>query len=172
MMAIVFQYGSNCDSQWINSSDRLCGDANFVGIASTVGNFELDFTVFSKTNNCAAADIVPPSGRSIWGVLYEIPDHLIKRETAGPRKSLDAIEGESTNYQRTTIDVKRRDGTTTPAITYIAKARRVGLKTSLKYVEHIIKGLRAADAPNDYIDYVKQRVVENNPGLKKSIALL
>jgi len=171
-MAIVFQYGSNCDAQRLNSSDRLCGDANFIEIASTVDNFELDFTVFSKTNNCAAADIVPRSGRKIWGVLYDIPDHLIKRETADQRKSLDAIEGEGVNYQRTTITVQRRDETTTPAITYIAKTRRVGLKTSLKYVEYIIKGLRGADVPNDYIEYVKQRVVENNPGLKKPIALL
>src|SRR6266545_1529900 len=172
MMAIVFQYGSNCDTQWLNSSDRLCGDANIIEIVSTVDNFELDFTVFSKTNHCAAADIVPHSGRRIWGVLYNIPDHLIKRETAGQRKSLDAIEGEGINYQSTTINIQRSDETTILAITYIAKAPRAGLKTSLKYVEHIIKGLRMADAPIDYIDYVKKRVVENNPDLKDSIALL
>ena len=38
-MALVFQYGSNCLDSQINSTDRLCGDAKFIGIAETVMNF-------------------------------------------------------------------------------------------------------------------------------------
>jgi hypothetical protein len=88
-MALVFQYGSNARSERLNANDRLCGDARPVGIAHTQDYYELDFTVWSKKNKCAAADIVPGSGRKIWGVLYEIPDYLIRRETSGKRKSLD-----------------------------------------------------------------------------------
>ena len=94
-MALVFQYGSNLSSERINSDSRLKGDARPVGIAYTEDDFELDFSVWSKGNNCAAADIIPGAGRKIWGVIYEIPDYLIERTSAKERdrKSLDAIEG-------------------------------------------------------------------------------
>jgi len=41
------------------------GDAKPVGIAYTKDDYELDFTVWSNGNQCAAADIVPGSGRKI-----------------------------------------------------------------------------------------------------------
>jgi hypothetical protein len=94
-MTLVFQYGSNCSDAEINSEKRLCGDAAFVGIAETVEEFELAFDVQSKGRGCAAADIVRTPGSKVWGVLYEVPQDLIRRETAEAlgRKSLDAIGG-------------------------------------------------------------------------------
>jgi hypothetical protein len=86
-MALVFQYGSNTSSKRINSANRLRGDAISLGLACTVEDFQFDFTVWSTTNNCAAADIIKGSGRKLWGVLYEIPDYLIRRDTAGSRCS-------------------------------------------------------------------------------------
>lgn len=170
-MALVFQYGSNTSSKRLNSSDRLQGDAKPVGIACTKDDFELYFNVWSTRNQCAAADIVPGFGRKIWGVLYEIPDHLIRRDTAGNRKSLDAIEGEGTNYQRMTISLKYpNDLPVKPdAVTYVVKDRKKGLQTSLLYVRHIIVGLREQKVPEEYIEYVKMRIVMNNPSLKEKI---
>jgi len=171
VMALVFQYGSNTSSKRLNSSDRLQGDAKPVGIAYTRDDFELDFTVWSTGNQCAAADIVPGSGRKIWGVLYEIPDHLIRRDTAGNRRSLDDIEGEGTNYQRMTISLKYPNGRPVKpdAITYVVKDRKKGLQTSLEYVCHIIVGLHEHGVPEEYIEYVKMRIVKNNPSLKEEM---
>jgi len=67
-MTLVFQYGSNCSDAEINSDRRLRGDAEFVGIAETVDDFELAFDVQSKGRGCAAADIVRMAGRKVWGV--------------------------------------------------------------------------------------------------------
>ncbi|MEK9138018.1 MAG: hypothetical protein AAB393_12905, partial [Bacteroidota bacterium] len=92
-MAFVFQYGSNSSSRRLNSVGRLRGDARSLGLAQTVGQYDLGFTVWSKTNQCAAADLVRAHGRHVWGVLYDIPDYLLSRGTAGSRRSLDAIEG-------------------------------------------------------------------------------
>ncbi len=79
-MALIFQYGSNLSVSRLNHADRLNGDAELVAVAQTVEHFELRFSVWSVTNNCAAADIVPnSSGRSIYGVLYSVPDHLLSR---------------------------------------------------------------------------------------------
>ena len=104
-MALVFQYGSNTSSARLNAPERLRRDAKSLGLAYTIGQYDLGFTVWSKTNNCAAADLVQTPGRKAWGVLYEIPDNLLSRETAGDRKSLDAIEG--SRYRRRKIRVCR-----------------------------------------------------------------
>ena len=168
-MALVFQYGSNAHSERLNADDRLRGDARPVGIACTTDIFELDFNVWSKGNGCAAADLVPGAGRSIWGVLYEIPGYLIRRETSGNCKSLDAIEGEGTNYQRVEIALIDSVGESITALTYVVINKVSALRTSLEYASHIVIGLREHNVPSEYIDYVKARIVANNPSLKDGI---
>jgi gamma-glutamylcyclotransferase len=169
IMALVFQYGSNALSVRLNSNNRLRGDALPIGLVVTVESFRLDFTTWSEGNQCAAADIVPDSDRKIWGVLYKIPDYLIERETSGDRKSLDTIEGN--NYQRVPIKVEKTDGMPVEGdvMTYVVKNRRFDIRTSYKYAEYIVSGLREHNAPDEYIDYVKMRVITNNPDLKQEI---
>jgi cation transport regulator ChaC len=168
-MTLVFQYGSNMSVARLNHADRLAGDAKVVGIATTIEPFELAFTVWSKTNACAAADIITgKAGRSIYGVVYDIPDFLLSRESARKhnRKSLDSIEGEGTNYVSKTIDLSKADGAKLTAITYVVKDPSAGLKTSLAYVQHIFDGLEEHNMPEDYRQYVVSRVIENNPELQ------
>jgi hypothetical protein len=162
------------DSQRLNGQDRLKGDAHALGLVCTQEQFKLEFTVPSKGNRCAAATLAPESGRTIWGVLYEVPDYLVNRETSGNRKSLDAIEGECTNYRRVPIKLIRPDGlpVAEEAITYLAKQPRAGQQTSHDYVRHIICGLREHEAPEEYIGYVKRRIRANNPALDDGIAEL
>lgn len=171
-MGLVFQYGSNTSSSRLNSPDRLCGDARDLGLVSTQGIFELDFDVWSNRNNCAAADIREGAGRVIWGVLYEVPDYLIDRDTSGARRSLDAIEG--SQYQRQSIGVQNLDGTSVqaPVITYTVRSPQLGLRTSLAYVSYILAGLREHGAPAEYVAYVKNRAIANNPGLATDLERL
>lgn len=174
-MALVFQYGSNMSVARLNGDDRLAGDAKVVCVATTVGSFELVFSVWSKSNNCAAADLLPSNeGRTVHGVLYEVPDFLLSRDTAKERgrKSLDAIEGEGTNYVRTMIDVVTNDGITVRAMTYVVKNRQANLKTSAAYVSHILAGLREHDMPNEYCHYVRSKIIENNEDLKNALPVL
>jgi cation transport regulator ChaC len=171
-MGLVFQYGSNMSAARLNHADRLAGDAKAIGVARTVDAFELAFTVWSKTNACAAADMIPSNtGRSVYGVVYDIPDFLLSRDTAKKhnRKSLDAIEGEGTNYVRRTINLVKADGSKLSAVTYVVKERVTGLKTSLAYVKHILDGLREHCIPEDYRQYVVSRIIDNNPELQKEI---
>src|SRR5690348_4165929 len=92
-MALVFQYGSNTSSKRLNSAERLRGDAVDLGLVRTRSTFEFGFDMWSDVNGCAAANIRGDAGRKIWGVLYDVPDHLIESTTSGARKSFDAIEG-------------------------------------------------------------------------------
>lgn len=76
-MSLVFQYGSNTSAPRLNSADRLNGRAQVVGRARTRKRFELGFDVWSKGNECAAANIRRSlCGRRIWGVLYQVPAWL------------------------------------------------------------------------------------------------
>jgi len=173
-MALVFQYGSNCSENEINSEDRLCGDATFVGVAETVEDFELAFDVQSARRGCAASDIVRKNGGKVWGVLYEVPEYLIKKETAKPRgrKSFDQIEGESTNYKRETIEVRRPNGVVVTALTYTVKNPQFGLKTNVDYVRHIVCGLRDHQVPDEYIAKVKAIASANNPDIAAEVTTL
>lgn len=169
---LVFQYGSNMSVGRLNDVARLAGAAKPIGIAKTVEKFELAFTIFSRTNNCAAADIVPSkSGRAIYGVVYEIPEFLLSRETAKAkgRKSLDAIEGEGTNYVRSMIELTDAGGSSIKALTYVVKNRTPDLLTSLTYVQHILQGLKEHGMPSEYRDYVRARIVQNNSALADEI---
>ncbi|MEN8613831.1 gamma-glutamylcyclotransferase family protein [Dehalogenimonas sp. THU2] len=166
-MTLVFQYGSNTSLSRINSDDRLRGDARPIGIAYTEDDYDLEFTVCSKGNKCAAASIEQGSGRNIWGVLYDIPDYLIYRGQSGERKSLDKIEGEGVNYRRMPIRVRDSEGKSIiePVITYVALDRKQGIKTSSVYANLIIAGLKENNVPNDYIEYVRTKILENNADL-------
>lgn len=172
-MALVFQYGSNMSVARLNGEDRLVGDARPIGVARTVELFDLKFTVWSESNDCAAADLVPGSaGRSAYGVLYEVPDYLLSRDTAKlrNRRSFDAIEAEGTSYVRSTIDIITQSGSTICATTYLVKDRRAGLKTSFAYVSHILAGLREHDIPGEYRQYVRARIIENNGDLRNELS--
>ncbi len=168
-MALIFQYGSNTSTERFNSPERLSGDARSLGAVYTLNNFELDFTVSSVGNACAAADLISGCGRKIWGVLYEIPDYLIDRKTSGDRKSLDAIEGGK--YERQTIKVAYSNGVPVEGevLTYVVKDKEKGIRTSLDYCRHIITGLREHSIPEDYIQYVKERITANNLSLQNDI---
>jgi hypothetical protein len=171
---LVFQYGSNCLDAQINSAERLKGDARFVSIAETVDDYELAFDVFSNGRHCAAADLVTKPGAKAWGVLYEIPEYLIGRETARVRgrKSLDAIEGEGTNYERKEISVRKPNGEIVSALTYTVRSRRAGLTTNLEYVRYIVAGFLERGIPVEYIDKVKRIAAANNPDITAAVERL
>lgn len=165
---LVFQYGSNMSRARLNHPDRLNGDAKVVSSATTVDKFDLGFTVWSKSNQCVAADLVPAqSGRFIYGVLYEIPDFLMNRETSKEkgRRSLDAIEGEGANYQRISIEVLA-NGIKRLVTTYVVLERKEGLATSKEYTQHIFDGMSENDFPDEYREYVISKIESNNPKLR------
>ena len=166
-LPLVFQYGSNISPKRLNADDRLQKEAKPLGLANTIDDFELCFTHFSKENECATADLRPGVGRSIYGVLYDIPEDRVFREKGGGKRTLDHIEGEGTAYIRTEIAVILDGDQQNPinALTYLVKSPTENVKTCTSYVKHIIDGLREYSAPCDYLKYVKQQAAKNNPDI-------
>jgi hypothetical protein len=70
--------------------------------------------------------------------------------------------------------VQNPDGTPVqgPVITYSVRNTQPGLKTSLAYVSHILAGLREHGAPDEYVVYVKNRAIANNPDLATDLEQL
>lgn len=165
-MALVFQFGSNMSTARLNSRERLRGGAQSLGLARTVGQYDLDFTVWSETNHCAAGDLVRARGRHAWGVLYEIPEELVSGNVAGDRLTLDMIEGPG--YRRRTIRIFQPDnpGKILTPWTYTVIHKQRGILTGYDYVTHILNGLYEHQAPEEYIAHVKRRICRNNPALK------
>jgi len=161
-MALVFQYGSNASAARLNSEHRLNGRARFLGAARTQANFELGFTVWSRGNACAAADLVPGRGRQAWGAIYDIPEKNIYRDKCpGGERCLDQIEGEGSNYERVLINVHFPEEEVQSVFTYVVRDRREGLHTSMEYGRHILDGLQEIGAPADYLAYVRERMAKH-----------
>lgn len=164
-MALVFQFGSNTSSHRLNGPDRLEGTAISLGLARTVAPHDLAFTAWSEGMQCAVADLRPGRGRTIYGVLWDIPDQRVFRDRAEGR-TLDDVEHEGETYTRTTMPVcLDATGEAWDAWTYVVREPRLGLPTAARYVHHIFVGLREHLAPAEYIAYVKERVRASNPAL-------
>jgi hypothetical protein len=175
-MALVFQYGSNTSPAEMNGQNRLRGDASPLGLVCTKDRYEFAFDVWSEGRKCFASDIRKSAkGRTIWGVLYKVPDDLMSRATVPHgRRSMDAIEGEGSNYRRAKLVVRWRNGKPVrpSVITYVVIEPVKPGATSREYATLILTGLRQHKAPKSYIAYVKRRIVFSNSELKDAIAAL
>jgi len=172
-MALVFQYGSNLSTVRLNGADRLKGGAQVVGVARTMAKYHLAFTAWSEHNLCAAADLVADEGgRSIYGVLYEIPDDLVFGYH--PQMTLDRIEGEGHVYCRQWIAVMVDDNASAPleAWTYQVMTPKWNLFTEIDYVRHLFIGMKEHGFPDEYQQYVMVRVLRNHPALQAALDIL
>jgi hypothetical protein len=151
----------------LNSEDRLSGKAILKGTAITVEKYDLVFNVWSKSNNCAAANLQTQGQNSICGILFEIPDEFIYRRKDGI-KTLDSIEGEGKNYQRENINVIYQLKNVT-AITYIGKELKSGIITSFDYAKHLVNGAIANNFADEYTMYIISQIIKSNPEINNNI---
>ena len=163
-MPLVFQYGSNCTAARLNGPTRLNGNAKDLGRAQTIEEYDIAFNVPSQTNGCAAADLVDAggSGHGVWGVLYEIPEDIIRGKRDDGQKTLEQIEGP--RYEEKTIRVRNEAGEEVEATTFVVikNHRDPTLWTSVAYVSFIIYGLRAHGVPEEYIAHVANTAIRTN----------
>lgn len=151
MLVLVFQYGSNCDVARLRSRVRTLRDDGV--LARTSAAYDVEFTVWSDKNGCAAADLVEAPGQHAWGILYELTDEEFDQ--------LRRVEGKRYRELAIVVDVA---GVSRFASTFVVREdeRRLGLWTSAAYVHHIVVGLRSHRCPEDYIQHVIGRAIETN----------
>lgn len=153
-MALIFQYGSNCTAGRLNGPKRLNGAARDLGRAQTLEDFDIAFDVASKSNGCAASDLVRAPGQKAWGVLYELSAEALEK--------LRRVEGN--RYEEKPVRVIDENGAEREAITFVVREgdRREGLATSAAYVSWIVYGLRDHGVAEDWIDHVIEVAIQTN----------
>jgi len=164
---LLFQYGSNMSSRRLNEPRRLNGAAIPVGSVVLEG-WEVRFDLYSRTNGCGVADIVPAQDETVYGALFEVPRELLIAP-AGARSRMDEIEGARAdatgNYARYSVYVLKGDRHF-QAYTYVGtedgrerfsrmapEARRV----SKEYFDHLSVGAKEFGLPDTYVAYLRRQ---------------
>ena len=87
-------------------------------------------------------DLVPAPGRSVWGVVYELPLGL---------GELDTKEGAGWAYRRREVDV-RLDDSTIGAVAYeVLEKEPAEVPPRADYVQLLVTGAREHGLPDTYI---------------------
>jgi gamma-glutamylcyclotransferase (GGCT)/AIG2-like uncharacterized protein YtfP len=87
-------------------------------------------------------DLVPALGRSVWGVVYELPLGL---------GELDTKEGAGWAYRRREVDV-RLDDSTIGAVAYeVLEKEPAEVPPRADYVQLLVTGAREHGLPDSYI---------------------
>lgn len=128
-----FAYGSNMNPDQMSGR---CPSSRVAGIA------RLDDHAF-RINGRGVATVVPTSGRSVHGVLWEL--------TPEDELELDRREGvRNGTYAKREVVVVRPNGSTATAIAYVAADSIRGAPRP-GYLERILAGARRFGLPDDYV---------------------
>jgi gamma-glutamylcyclotransferase (GGCT)/AIG2-like uncharacterized protein YtfP len=125
-----FAYGSNLDAEQMQ---RRCPTSQPLGRAR-LSHHRLDFTHLSARWRGGAADVVPHSGESVWGILYELAAWdlpLLDRYEAGYDRILLEVEDESGSARRAISYTVRRKGSFRPTRTYLDRMLAWGARFEL-----------------------------------------
>jgi gamma-glutamylcyclotransferase (GGCT)/AIG2-like uncharacterized protein YtfP len=133
-----FAYGSN---MLLSQMKERCPDSKFVGRAYILG-YKFVYDGYSKSRNCAVANIVEVDNSIVLGGLYKISEKDLK--------SLDRFEGYPSSYNRKIIKVILDNKREVDGYTYFRVGEPLGLPTD-EYRDLIKKGAYDCNLPEDYI---------------------
>ena len=147
LVVLYFAYGSNMS--WTQMRQR-CPAARFKCVAA-LRDHRLAFTRTSERWKGGVADVLPDSGKVVWGVVYEV--------SQADLDSLDGYEGfqegrAANDYTRGKIGVLDRGRTPRPLEAWIYRAVPQGkhFAPSAAYRDTILAGARHWKLPELYVE--------------------
>ena len=153
----LFEYGMEMDAALLNSPDRLDAAALLYGPAVLKG-YMLAFAVIETQQQKVVATFMPSSapGAEVWGVVYRIPQRLLKQE-GSEAPQLDCVHGAAPPdnlYERVEVVVTEAyRGRELACVTYIAAhapqivAAQV---TDTEYLQRLLEIVKKQQLPEDY----------------------
>ncbi len=137
-----FAYGSNMSGTLIRSRAHEI-------VEEQIGKLENYEIVFNKKarGGSATANIRPASGKTVYGMLYKIPESALR--------SLDRFEGAPQHYRRIEVNVTGSQGNRIAAQTYIATKVEKGLRPASYYLQSILQAAEEHQLPAEYIEELK-----------------
>lgn len=137
-----FAYGSSMSRAQMKSRAGQI----FEERAARLENHELVFNKKARGGS-ATANIRSAPGKTVYGVLYKIPDSALR--------NLDRFEGVPEHYRRIEVSATDNDGNRIAAQAYIATRVEAGLRPAAHYVQTILAGADEHGLPADYIAEIK-----------------
>jgi gamma-glutamylcyclotransferase (GGCT)/AIG2-like uncharacterized protein YtfP len=140
-----FAYGSNLDAEQMR---RRCPTSRPMGRA-LLSHHRLDFTHLSARWRGGAADVVPHSGESVWGILYELA-----------LRDLPVLDRYEAGYHRVFLEVRDDRGSTRRAISYTVR-RKGSFRPTRTYLDRMLAWGARFELPDDYLSRLRAtRVLE------------
>jgi gamma-glutamylcyclotransferase (GGCT)/AIG2-like uncharacterized protein YtfP len=149
----IFAYGSNMNRSELRSWLEAAGHDSSLVLETApafLEGYDYVWNYYSRGRGCGTANIEQKEGSTIWGVLMEIDESLLK--------AFDRKEGHPYLYSRgmNRIPVSRaRDGQIIPAWVYVANANKTGsrdARPSRDYKDVLTKAAVYWGFPQDYIE--------------------
>jgi len=138
-----FAYGSNMSRAQMRSRAGQILEEQL----GQLENYELVFDKKARGGS-ATANIHPAPGKTVYGVLYKIPDAAFR--------NLDRFEGVPEHYRRTEVSVTDGAGKKVAAQAYIATKVEKGLRPAAHYLQTILDGAGEHGLPAEYIRQIRQ----------------
>jgi len=149
-----FAYGSNMDTndlqKWCIHHGKDFPVNNFTCTAF-LEDYKLVFNYFSRGRNGGAANIMESQGDIVYGIIFQINEN--------DRATLRVKEGHPKYYHEISVTVKSLlDQKKIHAITYKVvnkKETETHQKTTIEYMNLILKNAKEYNFPKDYIQYLE-----------------
>ncbi len=140
-----FAYGSNMSLKRIK---KRVPSAKPIG-AGILRCHRLEFHKKSKDKSGKCDIVLSSAADVVWGRVF----HINSKE----KETLDCYEGLGRGYFEKYVTVELDCGSTVRAVTYYAnpKKTKLGLKPYAWYKRHVLKGVKEAHLPPEYIKRIK-----------------
>lgn len=141
---LYFSYGSNMS---IKRLRKRIPSAKGVAVAG-LSNHELKFHKKSTKDGSAKCDIIETHNpdKIVFGVVFDIDD--------SGKFRLDQYEGLGKEYEEKIVEVISCEGNLMRATTYYATNINSSLKPYSWYKEHVLRGAKENNFPDEYIQNI------------------
>ena len=158
-MMLYFAYGSNMSEKRLKI--RL-PSARKMGLGR-LPEHSLRFHKVSQRDGSGKCDAYFTSAKDdeVIGVLFEISSPSDKR-------TLDSCEGLGHGYDEKIVEIQMFDGRGVQAFTYYATLIDSSLRPFHWYKEHVLRGAKENQFPNEYLANIENFVSEEDPDIDRS----
>lgn len=137
-----FAYGANMSAELMQC---ICPSHRYLGVAE-LPEHRLAFSRRSLRTRTGVADVLPTSGRSVWGALYQLDDDELA--------AIDRKEGNGWAYERRPVSVRVDGGMRElEAIAYaVITPEALEVEPSPAYLDALLRAARERGLPDAYVE--------------------
>jgi hypothetical protein len=165
---IYFAYGSNLDPTQMRTR---CPGSVALGRAC-LAHHRLDFTYYSSRWSGGAADVLPHSHESVWGIVYALPTRdllQLDRFEVGYDRVFLEVQPDGWHASAAEARGESADASVMARVqSYTVRDKR-SFRPSARYLDQIVRWARHWQLPSDYIAGL-ERIEKNAPTAQRVAA--